>query len=308
MRGDIAYWIALSGVPGVGPASFQALCERLGGPENVFHASRKELEQTGGLEPETVAALLNARRDISTAQETVTELDNEGFDVVTFHDSGYPAALRDLQDPPPLLYTLGPAPADDDRTFSVAGSTHPSARGAEIARAAGDELARSGWTVVSGYARGIDSAAHVGALEAGGRTVLVLPTGVRAFKLRPEFEQFREQLGANIVLVSECPPRGEWSSRNAVLRDRIIAALGRALLVVEARPDSGTMITFRHALRLGRAAYVVRRRRAPAGASGNELAIRAGGLPVASMHALREIARAGELPRAMPKTVQGELF
>ena len=137
---------------------------------------------------------------------------------------------------------------------------------------------------------------------------MVLPTGIRAFTLRREFEPFRSELGRRITLVSECAPDAAWSACAAVLRDRIMAALGSALLVVEARPDGGTMITFRHAVRLGRPAYVVKYRRAPAGATGNGLAIRAGGLPVESMGAFRSIVTAEALPRRMPNTRQAELF
>ena len=308
MTEDIAYWIALSSLPGIGPVTFRRLCERFGTPENVFQAARAEPDRPRGLRPETIAALRRGDRHLSAARKTARELDRDGFDAVTFAEARYPAPLRDLKDAPAVLYTRGRLPGPDARTFSVAGSTYPSARGANISRSAGRELAEAGWTVVSGYALGIDSAAHAGALEEGGHTVLVLPMGIRAFELRPEFKRFRDELGGRMVLISERPPNEAWSSRSAVLRDRIIAALGRALLVVEARPDSGTMITFRHALRLGRPAYVVKYRRSPPGASGNRLAIRAGGVPVESMKALRDIARAPELPTALPRAAQGELF
>jgi len=306
MTDDAAYWIALSTVPGVGPALFRGLCDRFGEPADVFRASREDLEGVRGIRATAVTALLRPGARIRAAENIVNELAADGYDVLTFRDHGYPAGLRDLRDPPPVLYSLGRLRGR--RTFSVAGSTAPSARGAGIARRAAKELARAGWVVTSGYAPGIDSAAHLAALEARRRTVLVLPFGVRAFRLRPEFRRFEDQLGRRMVLLSERPPDEGWSSRNAVCRDRIIAALGRALLVVEARPDSGTMITFRHAMKLGRPAYVIHYRRAPAGAAGNRLAVRAGGLPVASMRALRHIARASSLPRAMPATVQGELF
>ena len=307
MPHEAPFWIALSSLPGVGPATFRALCERFGGPENVFAAESKELIRTPGLRHETRIALRQGDSYVRSAQRTAKELSRQRISVITADDPAYPACLFDLRDPPPVLYVLGVLP-ELRRAFSVAGSTRPSARGAEIAHAAGGELAQAGRTVGRGYAQGIDTAAHLGALEAGGRTVLVLPTGIRTFELRPEFERFRSQVGEAMVLLSERPPDDTWASRGAVLRDRIIAALGRALLVVEARPDSGTMITLRHALGLRRPAYVVKYRRAPPGASGNSRDIRAGGVPVESIAAFRQVIRAAQLPAAAPKGGQGELF
>jgi len=299
---DIPYWIALSNVPGVGPVMFRTLCERFGGPPAVLQADNEKLRTIPGLRQETITALRDTRHVVRAARELAHDLDGQRISVVTCRDPAYPPCLFDLSDPPPLLYVI------DERTFSISGSTAPSARGAEIASAVGRELARAGWTAVSGYAYGVDTAAHVGALEENGRTVLVLPMGIKTFELRAEFLRFGERIGGDIVLVSECPPDEVWSSRAAVMRDRIIAALGRGLLAVEARPQGGTMITFRLALKLGRPAYVVKYRRSPPGASGNRLAIRAGGLPVASLGAFREIITARELPRAAPKAKQGELF
>ncbi len=308
MPDDVTHWIALSHLPGIGPVVFRRLCDRFGDPENVFHAPAAEVARAAGLRGATEDALRRPAQSLEAARETAAALARGGFAVVTFRDANYPAPLRELRNPPPLLYTLGQLPTEQDRAFSIAGSTHPSRRGAEIAHAAGRTLAEEGWAVVSGYAEGVDAAAHIGALEGGGRTVFVLPMGVLAFHLRSEFERFRGEVGNRIVLVSECLPGAGWSSRGAVLRDRLIAALGRALLVVEARPSSGTMITFCDARRLGRPAYVVQYRHAPPGATGNRLAIREGGIPVDSLRALRAVARSRELPAAAQRTEQGELF
>jgi len=305
---DLAYWIALSQLPGVGPATFRSLRGRFGTVRAVFDAPAKELQRVRRLRAETLAALRDRPARLAAARRTLKRLTAAGFTLVVPQDERYPTSLNDLTDAPPLLYVRGRLPGPEEPTLSVAGSTRPSRRGLDIARAAGAALAEAGRTVVSGYARGIDSAAHLGALEAGGRTVLVLPMGVSAFALRPDFERFRREVGRRLVIVSECPPDQPWSSQHAVRRDRLIAALGEALLVIEARPDSGTMITFRHATRLGRPAYVVTHRRAPPGAAGNKLAIRRGGLPVTSLAALKTIARSNPLPRSVPAARQGRLF
>jgi len=305
---DAALWIAFAHAPGIGPATAAALLRRFGTVENVFAAGRGELGSVPRLRPETRRAFLRPDALVRRASRLAHELAANDIRVVPLADPAYPPPLLDLDDPPVVLYVRGELPEPRGRLFSVAGSTAPSARGLEIARLAGRELVRAGWTVVSGYARGVDAAAHLGSLEADGRTLLILPMGVRAFSLRAEFGAFESEVGRRIVLVSERPPDEPWSARAAVLRDRIIAALGQALLAVEARPQGGTMITFRHALRLGKPAYVVRYCRPPRGAAGNRLAIRAGGIPVESRRALRKIARAATPPRTAPRTRQSELF
>ncbi len=302
------FWIALARVPGVGPVMYRALCDRFGGPEEVLAAGDSALDDVPGLRDETRSALRDSEQLVHAAEHMTAVLADRGVAVVTYRDERYPRSLLDLSDPPPLLYTLGQLPDEGERTFSISGAAAPSARGADIARAVGRELARAGWTTVSGYALGVDTAAHLGALEENGRTVVAPPMGILAFDLRPEFEPFRERLGGDLIVVSEFEPNDEWSSRNAVMRDRIIAALGRGLLAVEARPVGGTMITFEHALRLGRPSYVVKYRDPPPTAAGNALAIEAGGLPVESLGAFRALLDAEALPRAVPRATQGELF
>ena len=309
MRSDLRHWLALATAPGVGPALFRRLCRRFGDPRTALEAaSNGELAAVPGVTVETAAALADFDEAVRAAEWTLADLKHAGCRAVTSEDGEYPPALLELPDPPPLLMVRGRLPGPDDKTFSVAGSSHPSRRGREIADLAGVEIAHAGWTLVSGYATGIDSAAHLGALAAGGRTVLVLPTGILAFRLRAPFRAFELELGRRITLVSECAAEEPWRAVHAVRRNRLIAALGRGLLVVEARPESGTMITFRDAVGLGRPAYVVRFHEPPTGAEGNELAIRRGGMPIAGMSDLRGVLASDELPRTLPKATQGELY
>ena len=308
MTDTLPFWIALAGAPGVGPVAFRALCDRFGNPAAAFAASETELRTLPDLREDAIAALLDGEQLLRAARDIAAKLADQRISVLTCDDPVYPRSLLDLPDPPPLLYLRGSLPRPDDRTFSISGSATPSEHAARIARAVGRDLARAGWTVVSGYAYGVDTAAHIGALEEGGRTVMTLPMGILTFELRPEFKKFGERLGREMVLVSECAPGEEWSPRAAVRRDRVIAALGQGLLAVEARPEGGTMITVKHALKLGRPAYVVKYRTPPPGAAGNELAIRAGGIPVESLGAFRRIIETPDLPRSVPRTGQGELF
>jgi DNA processing protein len=302
---DLASWIALAETPGVGPVTFRALCDAIGEPSEVLAAPANAVAACAG--PPVAAALRNPEPRVDAARSTLDELERAGVRILTWHDADYPAGFRDLTDPPPILYARGILPQDKERTFAVAGSARPSRQGEAIARHAGREFAEAGWTVVSGYATGIDSAAHLGTLDVGGRTVCILPTGIRSFRLRDDFTPFADRIGDDLILVSEQPPDEAWTGRAAVRRDRLIAALGRALLVVEARPRSGTLITFRHASGLRRPAFVIRFRQAPPGAEGNALAIQRGGIAVDGLAALRAVARQPELPDAPPDE-QGELF
>ena len=141
MPDDVAYWIALSRLPGIGPVVFRRLCDRFGDPENVFHAPAAEVGEAAGLRSETVDALRHPVRHLEAAREMAAAVVRGGFAVLTFRDADYPAPLHDLHNPPPILYTLGRLPSAQDRAFSVAGSTHPSRRGADISRASGRTLA-----------------------------------------------------------------------------------------------------------------------------------------------------------------------
>src|SRR5208337_1289603 len=182
-------------------------------------------------------------------------------------DSVYPSALHDLPDPPPLLYVFGQIGARDRRAVSMVGTTKPSERGRPIAEEFGKRFAAAGVTVVSGYAHGIDAASHRGAFRGGGRSILCIPYGIRRFKSRPDFPALVEiaQRGA---VVSECPP------------DRIIAALGRAVFVIETPPRGGTLHTVRAAEQLGRPLFVLKYHTPPESARGNSILIARGATDV----------------------------
>lgn len=294
--------IALANMPGIGPATVRTLLARFGTAKKTLEAPRRELERMKNLRPESVAAIVNNKEYVRAAQMQVKEVLARGFDIVTLGAENYPSRLLDLRDAPPVLYVKGELPRDDERTFAVAGSKEPTAKGLKIANSAGRYFGKAGWTLVSGYAPGVDGAAHLGALEAGGKTVLCLPMGILAFALRPEFRKFESELGGRLVLMSECAPDSAWSASSAVRRDRLIAALGEALLVVEAKLECGTMITFRHAKKLGRPVYVIKYQRPPAWMKGNAAAIKLGGIPVQSGALLRQIANSKMLaPSALKK-------
>jgi DNA processing protein len=277
---ELSYWALLHALPGMGPVTFRRLLDRFGSAEEaVEKADRDALAEVRGVRQELADALLACRSRLDSAERMVAALQKKGVHLLRMTDPAYPPALHDLTDPPPLLYILGQIGARDRRAVSMVGTTKPSARGRPIAEEFGKRFAAAGVTVVSGYAHGIDAASHRGAFRAGGRSILCVPYGIRRFKSRPDFPALAEiaQRGA---VVSECPPDLAWSAAAAVARDRIIAALGRAVFVIETRPRGGTMYTVRAAEQLGRPLFVLKYRTPPESARGNSILIARGATDV----------------------------
>lgn len=279
MDDRLVSWMALHSVPGLGPVAFRRLLRRFGSVQRVLEADAATLAEIGRIAPDAVEAVSRARNRLDWAQRTLEDICRRGGGVCRSVDPDYPEAVNDLPNPPPLLYQLGQWRKEDRRAVAVVGATKPSARGADIARGLALRLARAGIAVVSGYALGIDTAAHLGALEAGGRTVLCLPSGIRQFKLRGGWPPLAEVLRRGAVL-SEQPPDTAWETQAALTRNRLIAALSRALVVVEARPKGGTMSTFEHARGIGRPVFAVRFDNPPESALGNAACLGGGAAPL----------------------------
>jgi len=235
-------------------------------------------------------AILHGRDMLDQTRRTVGNLQERGVRLLRMGAADYPRVLLDLGNPPPLLYVIGQVGGKDERAVGMVGTTKPSDRGRSIAEQFGKRLAREGVTVVSGYAHGIDAASHRGAFNGGGRSILCLPYGVRHYRSRPDFPPLHEiaQRGA---LVSECPPDQEWSSRAAVERNRIIAALGRALFVIETRPRGGTLHTVKAAEQLGRPIFALKYRRAPDAARGNAILIGRGATAVSTFGEIDKVLK-----------------
>jgi len=293
---DKAWWIALHTISNMGPATFYKLLEKYGDPRNVFErADEGELQRIERIPPSVVHDIASGTQRVEAADRMLRSLRRRGIEVLTVRDSGYPAMLKNTETPPPLLYCAGEYTEEDMQSVAIIGSTDASAEGIQAATDFGASLAREGCTVVSGYARGIDSAGHLGALRAGGRTIFALPTGINRFSPREGFPPV-SVLRERGVILSELPPDHPWTSAGALARNRITAALSRAVLVIEAREQSGTLHTVGIALRQGIPVFVLRRGAARHIAPGNEIAIARGGIPVESpedtAHILR-VARGG---------------
>jgi DNA processing protein len=247
--------VRLSLVPGVGPRLRKALLVRFASPSAVFAASKSELQTVDGIGSKTAAAIVEARDSMEAAAELRLAAEN-GIDVLTEADGEYPRLLREIHDPPGVLYRRGQSNSQDELAIAIVGTRHATRYGLAQAERLAGSLARCGFTVVSGLARGIDASAHRGALAAGGRTIAVLASGLLNI-YPPEHVKLADEVAAGGYLVSESPPRMVPLSGAFPQRNRIISGLSVGTIVVEAPVRSGALITARHAYEQGREVFAV---------------------------------------------------
>ncbi|MDQ1559974.1 MAG: processing protein [Pyrinomonadaceae bacterium] len=249
-------WIALNMTPGVGPRAAARLLERFGSAEAVFAALRSELERLR-LRPEALESIVLRDRH-AEAERELERVRALGADVLILDDGTYPALLREIADPPVTLYVRGEwAACLDAPCVAIVGSRRCSTYGQNVASMLARDLAARGVTVVSGLARGIDAAAHRGALEAGGRTVGVLGTGVDEVYPRDHKKLSEEILTKGGALVSQFPLGTPPIPENFPYRNRIISGLSLGVVLVEAAENSGSLITARLAMEQNREVFAV---------------------------------------------------
>jgi len=257
-------WFGLSQVSGLTPRKLWQLVEHLGSVRAVWEASPDSLIR-GGLSP-VVAQRVVARR--SQGFPAVPEMENLGIRVTTWADPEYPDLLRKIPDPPPVLYVRGRLAPEDDVAVAIVGARKASTYGKMVAEALACELARCGVTVVSGLARGIDGAAHRGALRGGGRTIGVLGCGVDV-AYPPEHRELIAEVARGGAVISELPCGTPPLAYHFPMRNRIISGLSLGVVVVEGGERSGALITADCALEQGREVLAVpgsilgEKRRAP---------------------------------------------
>lgn len=252
----ITDWIELNMTPGIGPRAAAKLLERFGSAEAVYGATRAELELLR-LVPEAVESII-ARDLRSRAEAEMSAVRKLGGDILLLDDGVYPASLREIYDPPIVLYVKGAwSECWDQPCVGVVGSRKCSTYGQNAALMLSRDLAQRGVTIVSGFARGIDAAAHRGALEAGGRTVAVMGTGIDQAYPRDHLKLASEILDAGGALVTQFPLGTPPVSENFPYRNRIISGLSLGVLVVEASEYSGSLITARLAMEQNREVFAV---------------------------------------------------
>ena len=250
-----APWLAFGRIKGLGGVGFKRLAACFSDPIQAFFASRAELEQVEGLHRDVIEALVNFSewREIDDELRRTREA---GVTIVPFNDPSYPARLRMIADPPPVLYIKGAMRAEDDRAVAIVGSRSASDYGRRVTRDLARGLAGVGFTVVSGMARGIDGTAHECTLQAGGRTIAVLGSGVdRPYP--PEHERLYRRISEQGAVISELPVATRPMSFNFPARNRLISGLSLGVVVVEATEKSGSLITAALALEQGREVFAV---------------------------------------------------
>jgi DNA processing protein len=247
--------VRLALVSGVGPRHRQNLLGRFGTPAAVLTASRTDLQEVNGIGPKIAARIVAAREEIDVEDELELAAAH-GIDVMVESDNRYPHPLRQIHDPPGVLFRRGISSPQDEMAIAIVGTRHATRYGLAQAERLAGNLARTGFTVVSGLARGIDAAAHRGALAAGGRTIAVLASGLLSI-YPPEHERLADEVAASGYLVSEAPPRMIPLSGAFPQRNRIISGLTLGTIVVEAAARSGALITARHAYEQGREVFAV---------------------------------------------------
>ncbi len=248
-------WIALALTPGLGPTRARHLVEFFGGIERVFQVSLTELEAAGL--PAAAAQSIGTGKSLELAHEEEAKARGLGIRILAVEDTEYPARLKQIYDPPLVLYVRGNVEALSRPGIAVIGTRHPTPYGIGMAERLSCDLATRGLMIFSGLARGVDSAAHRGAVSGKGKTVAVFGTGMDVIYPKENSRLADQMLSLGGALVSEFPLGTFPAPQNFPIRNRIISGMSFAVLVVEAAEYSGTRITARCALEQGREVYAV---------------------------------------------------
>jgi DNA processing protein len=255
MEGKISDWIALSFVTGVGSRTAKRLLERFGDPAEVFSAPRSEL-QAFGLDDNLIDRV-HSPEPRQLAEEELKKIESLGAEALTLADPRYPRLLKEIYDPPMVLYTAG----NLDETLSLpcvalVGARRASTYGMNVTVQLARDLATRGLTIVSGFARGIDSAAHRGALEAKGKTLAVLGAGLDV-NYPKEHKKLAEEIRESGAIITEFSTGTQPLPQNFPFRNRVISGVSLGVMVVEAAQNSGSLITARLALEHNRELFAV---------------------------------------------------
>lgn len=253
-RDDLKFWIALKSIPGIGNMNFQVLLDQCGSASAVFDASVSDLKSVEGISQKTASAIADFK-SWEKVKEELEQLKKYRVNIITYQDKLYPQKLLNIYDRPPYIYVMGDL-KQDDINLAIVGSRAASTYGKYTTEKISRELALRGLTVVSGMARGIDSAAHRGAITAHGRTIAVLGSGLDVI-YPPENKKLFADIIQNGAVISEFPLGTPPRSSNFPARNRIISGMSYGVVIVEAGEKSGSLITARLASEQGREVFAV---------------------------------------------------
>lgn len=249
------YWIAFNMVDGVGTARFLKLRQYFGTVEKAWHAGEKELARVEGIGPVIASQIVNGRKRIDINSE-LSKIKQRNISVLTLADEEYPTLLREIYNPPMVMYVRGKIHKEDEKAVALVGSRRATNYGRDMAVKIADELVKSGITVVSGMAAGIDSCAHWSAIKGGGRTLAVLGCGLDVV-YPPQNRELMQEIALNGAVLSEFPLGTKPDARHFPRRNRVISGLSLGTVVIEAAQKSGSLITADFALEQGREVLAV---------------------------------------------------
>ena len=249
------YWLALSLTQGLGPTRIKKLIEHYGAAERVFHASLTELEATGmrAVSAQSIAT----GKSIELAQQECAKAADARARIISLCDPEYPPRLKEIYDPPIVLFVKGDLEVLAQPGVAMVGTRHPTPYGSAMAERLSIDLAVRGLVIISGLARGIDTASHRGAIAGKGKTVAVLGTGIDIMYPKENTRLTEQIIGLGGALITEFPVGTPPTPQNFPIRNRIISGMSVGVLVVEAAEYSGTRITSRLALEQNRDVYAV---------------------------------------------------
>jgi DNA processing protein len=248
-------WLALTQTPGLGPTRVRKLVEHFGSPEAVFRASLTELEATG-LQAVSAQALATGK-SAELARDEIARAVAADVNLISLDDLFYPTRLKEIYDPPPVLYVRGNAETLMQPGMAMVGTRHPTPYGLGMAERLAYDLATHGLAIISGMARGVDTASHRGAIGAKGKTIAVFGTGVDVIYPKENSRLAEQILALGGAIISEFPLGTFAAPQNFPIRNRIISGMSLGVLVVEAAEYSGTRITARCALEQNRDVFAV---------------------------------------------------
>jgi len=293
MGDNLRYWLGFNLVRGIGPVRLRALIRRFGDVQSAWHASESDLRSLN-LDRRALSNLLEVRRKADFV-ELLARLERDGVHVLTWDSPDYPALLSQIPDPPPVLFVLGEITPADEWAVAAVGTRKVSAYGREVARRLGEGFARNGVTVVSGMARGIDGIVHKAVLDAGGRTIAVLGSGIDHI-YPPEHRSLAHAIAENGAIVSDYPLGTKPEGTNFPPRNRIISGLSLGTVVVEAGVRSGALITADFALDQGRDVFAVPGNILNPGSAGCNRLLRDGAHVVTEIRDVLEVLRLEQVP------------
>jgi DNA processing protein len=277
VRDPRQYWVAFSLVKGIGAVRFQSILNYFGDPQIAWGAPTEAL-RAAGLGDKIIENLVKTREQVDL-DKYWDEMEAKDISVLIKQDQNYPKRLNELEQPPPVLYTQGDIDAGDEWSVAIVGTRRVTAYGRQVTEQIAGSLARNGLTIISGLARGVDSIAHQAALDAGGRTIAVLGSGLDRI-YPPENRHLAEHIKENGSLVTEYSPNTPPEASNFPQRNRLISGMSLAVVVIEAGIKSGALITAAFAADQGREVFAVPGNITSPGSMGTNRLIQDGAYPL----------------------------